>query len=237
VASRYAEDSGAVRLFYFMHVHRATRAGTGQPREFLQGGLELIGRPAPEADAEVIALTLEGLEEAGLRRHRAAVGDGSLYRTLLDALEVPAAEHGRLLERLTRRDLVGLEAHVDRLSLSRAARGVLVAVPGLRGGVEVLDRVPAPAGEALEGVRACLELLAERGRADRVIVDLGLARDLSYYTGIVFEVYDPAIGFALGGGGRYDELLGRFGAARPACGVGLDMQRVHAAQAEEERIR
>jgi ATP phosphoribosyltransferase regulatory subunit len=52
----------------------------------------------------------------------------------------------------------------------------------------------------------------------------------------VFAVYDPAVGFALGGGGRYDDLLGRFGAPRPACGVGLDMQRVHAAQAEEERL-
>ena len=73
--------------------------------------------------------------------------------------------------------------------------------------------------------------------AERVIFDLGLVRELGYYTGAVFEVYDPAVGFALGGGGRYDDLLGRFGRPLPACGIALDVQRVHIAQAEEERLR
>jgi ATP phosphoribosyltransferase regulatory subunit HisZ len=73
--------------------------------------------------------------------------------------------------------------------------------------------------------------------AERVIFDLGLVRELGYYTGAVFEVYDPAVGFALGGGGRYDELIGRFGRSLPACGIALDVQRVHIAQAEEERLR
>ncbi len=72
-------------------------------------------------------------------------------------------------------------------------------------------------------------------QAGRVIFDLGLVRELGYYTGMVFEVYDPAVGFAVGGGGRYDDLLGRFGRPLPACGVGLDVHRVHIAQLEEER--
>ena len=71
--------------------------------------------------------------------------------------------------------------------------------------------------------------------ADRVIYDLGLVRELGYYTGAVFEVYDAALGAPIGGGGRYDDLLGRFGAPRPACGVALDIHRVHMAQLEEER--
>jgi ATP phosphoribosyltransferase regulatory subunit HisZ len=78
-------------------------------------------------------------------------------------------------------------------------------------------------------------LLAERGVADRVIFDLGLVRELGYYTGAVFELYDPAVGFALGGGGRYDDLLGRFGWDLPACGMTLDVQRVHIALTAEER--
>ena len=74
--------------------------------------------------------------------------------------------------------------------------------------------------------------------ADRVIFDLGLVRELGYYTGAVFEVYDPAVGFALGGGGRYDDLLGRFG--RAAAGLRRrrsTSQRVHMAQAAEEALR
>jgi ATP phosphoribosyltransferase regulatory subunit len=104
----------------------------------------------------------------------------------------------------------------------------------------VLERPDGPlaadaARGAVEGLRALHELLAERGVADRVIFDLGLVRELGYYTGAVFEVYDPAVGFALGGGGRYDDLIGRFGRALPACGIGLDVQRIHIAHAEEER--
>ena len=107
-------------------------------------------------------------------------------------------------------------------------RELLVSLPEVRGGPEVLDHA--------EGLRALHGILERRGVADRVIYDLGLVRELGYYTGAVFEVYDPAVGFTLGGGGRYDELLGRFGRALPACGVALDLQRVHQAQAAEEAL-
>jgi ATP phosphoribosyltransferase regulatory subunit len=70
--------------------------------------------------------------------------------------------------------------------------------------------------------------------AERVIFDLGLARDLGYYTGAVFEVYDPALGAPLGGGGRYDDLLGRFGRPLPAVGFALGIDRLHIALAGEE---
>ena len=103
-------------------------------------------------------------------------------------------------------------------------------LPELRGGPEVLDE-PI---EALDGLRTLYAELESRGVADRVILDLGLVRMLGYYTGAVYEVYDPAVGFTLGGGGRYDDLIGRFGAPRPACGIALDVQRVHIAQAAEE---
>jgi ATP phosphoribosyltransferase regulatory subunit len=131
---------------------------------------------------------------------------------------------------------VGLAARVARFGLGAEARGALVTLPGVRGGPEVLERLDPVAPEAAARLRACLELVGGLGAADRVIVDLGLSRELGYYTGAVFEVYDPAVGFALGGGGRYDELMGRFGRSMPACGLALDLQRVHVAQAEEERL-
>ena len=65
----------------------------------------------------------------------------------------------------------------------------------------------------------------ERGVADRVSLDLGLLRDLGYYTGAILEVYDPALGHILGGGGRYDELMGRFGRPLPAAGFALYLER------------
>jgi ATP phosphoribosyltransferase regulatory subunit len=224
VGTRYADAAIPLRFCYFAHAWRAVERGVGEPREFLQGGLELIGAEGAEGDAEVVALTIEALDAAGLRRHRIGIGDGSLYRTLLHDLDVPEDRHMPLLECLSRRDLVGLERVVSDLP----ARELLVELPALRGGPEVLDRA--------EGLRALHAALERRGVADRVIYDLGLVRELGYYTGAVFEVYDPAVGFALGGGGRYDDLLGRFGRPLPACGVALDLQRVHLAQAAEEAL-
>jgi ATP phosphoribosyltransferase regulatory subunit len=235
VANRFQHLEGPLRLCYFAHAYRSVKLRSGQPREFLQGGMELIGVPAPGGDAEVIALTLEALSAAGLGRHRIGVGDGALYGALLTELEVPETERETLLEALSRRDLVGVETRVQGLGLSQKACELLVKLPTLRGGLEVLDRVNGSLAAAVEGLRELYELLAERGAADRVIFDLGLVRELGYYTGVVFEVYDPAVGFAIGGGGRYDDLLGRFGADRPACGVALDIHRVHVAQLEEER--
>jgi ATP phosphoribosyltransferase regulatory subunit len=236
VATRYADVEPPLRFCYFARAWRAVDRGVGEPREFLQGGIELIGIPAPEAEAEVVALTIAALEEAGLRRHRVGIGDGSLYRRLLASLGVPPDQHLAVLECLSRRDLVALDRRVAELRLAEREREVLVRLPELRGGRRVLEGADGLVGDAIDGLRALHELLEERGVGDRVIFDLGLVRELGYYTGAVFEIYDPAVGFALGGGGRYDELLGRFGRRLPACGVALDVQRVHLAQAAEEAL-
>ncbi len=233
VATRYADADPPLRFSYLARAWRATDRGVGEPREFLQGGLELIGVPGAEGEAEVVALAIAALDEAGLRRHRVGVGDGALYRSLLTSFGVPEEAHLPMLESLSRRDLVDLEGKVDALGLPASERDLLVALPQLRGGREVLDRADTA---GLDGLRALHDLLAERGVAERVIFDLGLVRELGYYTGSVFEVYDPAVGFTLGGGGRYDELIGRFGRDLPACGLALDVQRVHLAQAAEEAL-
>jgi ATP phosphoribosyltransferase regulatory subunit len=231
VATRYAEAEPPLRFSYLAHAWRAADRGVGEPREFLQAGIELIGIPGAEGEAEVVALAIAALDAAGLRRHRVGVGDGALYRGLLTSFGVAEEAHLPLLETLSRRDLVGLEGQVDALGLEQVRRDLLVRLPQLRGGPEVLGDTPG-----LAGLRTLNEQLKQRGVADRVIFDLGLVRELGYYTGSVFEVYDPAVGFTLGGGGRYDELIGRFGRDLPACGLALDVQRVHLAQAAEEAL-
>jgi len=220
--TRFAGREGPLRLCYFGHAYRSVQRGSGQPTEFLQAGIELIGPEAPAGDGEVLTVVLRALEECGLRRHRVGIGDGSLFRRLLAEHGVPEAERDEVLACLARRDLVGLE---------RRLPPELARIPMLRGGPEVLDGI-----DGVDGLRALHAELESEGLAERAIFDLGLVHELGYYTGAVFEVYDPAVGFALGGGGRYDALLGRFGEDRPACGVALDVQRVHVAQAEEERL-
>src|SRR5438128_6853307 len=129
VANRYAGVAEPLRLCYFAHAYRAVERGSGQAREFLQGGIELIGIGGAEGDAEVIALVVDALSAAGLRRHRIGLGDGMLYRTLLANAGVSDEDAQPLLESLWRRDLVGLEVRIDRLGLTGSARDALVAVP------------------------------------------------------------------------------------------------------------
>src|SRR5919197_1219299 len=241
VATRYAGAEPPLRFSYVAHAWRAVDRGVGEPREFLQAGIELIGVPGAAGEAEGVALTIEALSAAGLRRHRVGVGDGALYRSLLASFGVPEEAQLQMLETLSRRDLVGLQGQVAELRLGETERELLVRLPQLRGGREVLVRAESeaaggPAGEELADLRELHDLLAGRGVADRVIFDLGLVRELGYYTGLVFEVYDPAVGFTLGGGGRYDDLIGRFGRDLPACGVGLDVHRVHIAKNAEEAL-
>ena len=92
VATRYADAEPPLRFSYFARAWRATERGVGEPREFLQGGVELIGVPGAEGEAEVVALTIAALDRAGLRRHRVGVGDGALYRGLLGVVRRPGGE-------------------------------------------------------------------------------------------------------------------------------------------------
>ncbi len=228
-ATRYGNVEPPLRFCYFAHTYRPVRAHRGQPRELLQAGVELIGSPAPEGTAEALTLLCKALDAAGLRGYRVGLGDAGLYPALLDMVGVEPARRGPLLHELVTRDFSGVEREIGALGLDADASELLLRVPQTRGGAEALDA----AGPAVDGMRAVHALL-EPAIAERVIFDLGLLRDLGYYTGAVFEVYDPAVGVPLGGGGRYDELLGRFGRPLPAVGFALDVERLHAALTGEE---
>ena len=232
VASRYASAEPPLRFCYFAHAYRSVRSGRGHAREMLQAGIELVGAPAPEGTAEAVTTLCRVLDAVGLTGYRIGIGDASLYPALLDAYGVGDASRRPLLHELVTRDFVGLEREVQGLRLGDEASDLLFRVPQLRGGPEVLDLGAGPAEEAVGGLRR-LHALLEPAIAERVIFDLGLARSLGYYTGAVFEVYDRALGTPMGGGGRYDDLLGRFGRSLPAVGWGLNVEQVHNALVAE----
>ena len=234
VGARYPTVPPPLRFWYVANAYRSVRPQRGQAREMLQAGIELVGAPAPEGTIEAITVLHEALEAAGLENYRIGLGDASLYPAMLDALSVPAGARPQILHELVSRDFVGLEREVEGLGLGRAARELLLGVPQLRGGPDVLAVPDGPASEAVAGMRAVLAGLAPHV-ADRVIFDLGLTRPLGYYTGAVFEVYDAALGAPLGGGGRYDDLLARFGRDLPAVGWALNVERLHIARVGETR--
>jgi ATP phosphoribosyltransferase regulatory subunit len=239
VATRFDHQPEPLRLCYLSHAYRAVTPQRGQQREFLQAGLELIGAEAPAGTVEVIEVLCAALDAAGLTRARIGLGDAGLYRGLLEGMGAGGNGAGAVLLALERHDFVELEERVAQLGVSGKRQETLVALPQLRGGPEVLDRAVELGGEdvrqATQRLRDVAAGVKALGVAGRVIFDLGLVRDLGYYTGAIFEVYDPALGHVIGAGGRYDDLIGRFGEERPACGFALFVERLHVAQAEEER--
>jgi ATP phosphoribosyltransferase regulatory subunit len=241
VAGRYTGVEPPFRLCYISRAFRAVRPQRGQMREFTQAGLELIGPEAPQGTAEVVEVLQAALDAVGLSRAVIGLGDADLYRQALAELGIEGEARDSLLERLATHDLVGLQEELALVEgIGDEQRATLVSLSQLRGGREVLEEASSIGGEAVARATARLQgtfdELERRGAAERVQIDLGLLRDLGYYSGAILEVYDPALGHVLGGGGRYDRLLERFGRDLPAAGFALYLERVHIAQAEEERV-
>ena len=235
VGTRYANAELPLRFAYFAHCYRGVRPQSGQAREFLQAGIELIGAGAPPGTAEAVNLLCRALDAVGLARYRVGLGDASLYPALLESLGVAGERSEPVLAELGRGNFVGLETALLALEIGDAAVELLLSVPQLRGGPDVLHGPVGPVADAVAGLRAVHAQL-EPDVAERVIFDLGLTRVPGYYSGAVFEVYDPAVGMPIGGGGRYDHLLGQFGRPLPAVGFALDVEKVHQALAAEERL-
>lgn len=232
VVTRYADAEPPLRFCFSAVVHRSVKPGKGQAREMQQSGIELLGVPGPDGTAEAITVLCRALEAAGLADFSVGVGDISLYPGLLDDFEVGPEDQAFLLDALGARDFVAIAERAGSIGLDASATALLTDVPTMRGGTEVLD-AEGPLGARLAGLRELMAMLDEDVAA-RVIIDLGRFPRMGYYTGSVFEVYDPALGEPIGSGGRYDELLERFGRPMEAVGFAVDIDRLHAAIAGEE---
>ena len=235
-STRYQHADPPLRFCYFAHAYRGVRPQRGQSRELLQAGVELIGSPTPDGTAEALTVMCAALDAAGLENYRVGVGDASLYPGLLETMGVGEEARERILQALVNGDFVGVEREMQTTGVSAPDAELLLKVPTIRGGPEVLADLSGALEEAATGMRAIHALLEPRVAA-RLIFDLGLVRSLGYYTGAVFQVYDPAHGVPIGSGGRYDELLGQFGRPMPAVGFALNVERLHIALTGEERGR
>jgi ATP phosphoribosyltransferase regulatory subunit len=227
-ATRYRAAEPPLRFCYMQHVYRAIEPKRAESRQFLQIGMELLGLPAQEGDAEAIELLVSVLRSAGLSDFKIAVGDVAFFADRLAAAGITGADSARIVHEMHSRDLVGYRRELAATDVSLADQESLEGLAIARGGRALLE------AEGAEQLLKLDSLLSEAGVADSVIYDLGLVRPLSYYTGTVLEIFTSSSGFPLGGGGRYDNLVGRFGRDLAAFGFSLNLERLHLAVLAEQ---
>lgn len=241
-ATRLADREPPFRLCYFANSFRPTRPQRGRGSEFYQAGLELLGDGSPAVDAEVLAIICRSLAACGLSGFKIVLGEASFLRALLDGAGVTGEGREAVLRELAGRDMVGLWQAVESLAISADDRQAIMDTVSLRGGSEVLgaarDLVTGPEMEAaLKRLARTYYLVTRYGFAEHMLFDFGIFRNFDYYTGIVFEVLSADLGFPLGGGGRYDGLLARFGRPLPAVGFAVGLDRLHIAATQRGGVR
>lgn len=248
-ATRLKHARTPIRLHYVANVFRHETLKAGRQREFWQAGVELIGAAGAAADAEVIALAVRSLQASRLRTFRVEIGHVGYFNGLLNSLSLASEQRRELRRALLRRDYVGYEAALDAVrdgadgagggdAKAESAWASLRGLPRLRGGADVIEGALAAADNdesraAAADIAAIYEQLQAHGVAEFVQVDFGMIKDLDYYTGMVLEGYADGIGFPVCTGGRYDNLIGRFGEDRPATGFVLGVERVLAGLAAQ----
>ena len=246
VSSLLKETPFPLRLSYHANVFRAFEEEAGRDAEFFQTGVELVGDPSSEADAEVIALAIASLQAAGVPSFKIAVGHvGFLNGLFQEALPGRTEEQMNLKSHLLQRDHVGYREALKKLSLEDSVRGELEGILRLRGGVEVCDQALSLSGSpdaqaAIRQLCEVWEVLTAYGLQDHVLIDLTMIGDFSYYTGMTFEGYASHLGFPVCSGGRYDNLLAQFGRPAAATGFALKTTRILEVvgddEADENRI-
>jgi ATP phosphoribosyltransferase regulatory subunit len=240
VAQRLANDPPPHKLSYVLPAYRRASVGRGQSAELYQAGVEVVGSSSPREDAATIALLVDVLQSLGLESpsdFAVVLGQSAFYSGYLRHAAPEAAT--TVTAALAAKDLVAVDAIARDLPAAAAGvRGIPRLVgPATDGSlVEEAGRfaVGEEAGAALENLREILRHLGAHGALDAVILDLGLIGRHEYYTGVVYEAYAAGLGFTIANGGRYDNLLKRFGKELPATGFAIYLERLLSVLPEEE---
>lgn len=231
-AGRLREREAPLRLYYSGEVVRYEPVKAGRQSELYQMGLEHLGGDARAADVEVVAIATECLERLGASGFVLALGHVGVFSGLVEAAGLAADRVAELRARVESKDPAGVRQALSGASVPQPLAAALERLTTLAGGLDVLQAADEAvrgyrrAAEALAELRAVADALVAAGLGRHLAIDLAEVRGLDYYTGLVFRVFTPDLGFEVGTGGRYDTLLARFGRPLPAVGFMLGLDRV-----------
>lgn len=240
-ASHRAELPTVFRAIQIAPVWRAERPQKGRYRQFVQCDIDIIGDPSPRAEAELMAASLDALDALGLTGASVRINDRRVLDAMLATFGFAESERPGVLITIDKLDKLGVDGVVAELRERGATAAAVDAF-------EAFLRRPQSeaAGFDADGIRRSLphgiaeEVIAHlvgigdavraaRGGSAEVplVFDPFLVRGMGYYTGTIFELAHPSVSYSLGGGGRYDGMIGRFlGSDVPAVGFSLGFERL-----------
>lgn len=230
-ATKFRDARYPLKFSYIGNTFKYNELGGGKQKEFTQAGVEILGAASAEADAEVIATAINAVRAMGLENFQIDIGQVEFFKGLMEetGLSEQDAEQIRVL--IDRKDYLGIEELLKEHNIKEELKEIILSLPGLFGSTDVIDKVEKMAInkrslKALENLRQVLGILEDYELSKYVSVDLGTVQSLNYYTGVIFRGFTYGVGFPILSGGRYDNLVEKFGKSCPATGFSLGVNMI-----------
>ena len=225
-ATLFETEEYPVRLCYMGNTFINHSSYQGRLKENTQMGAELIGMDSIEADAEMLAMVVDGLKKVGLKEFQVNIGHVDFIQSLMDATGLEEEEKSEIHDLIINRNYFGVEEILDKQDAADNIKAAFQVLSELMGDVEILDQAMeiAPnnsARLAVSYLQQLYQLLTLYGVEDHITFDLSMSGSYGYYTGVVFRAYTYGTGDAIVRGGRYDNLLGKFGENTPSIGFAI----------------
>ena len=223
-ATYFNPEKEVVSLCYTGNTFINNSSFRGRLKETTQMGVERMGDDSPEADAEILAMTVECLLAAGLTEFQVSVGQVDYYKSIFAQTGMDAEEEEELRELISQKNYFGVEELVKNKKIDASLAKVLAQLPQMFGSVEVLEKARSltdnqQALQAVARLEEIYELLKVYGYEKYITFDFAMLSKYHYYTGIIFQAYTYGTGEALIKGGRYNQLMKHFG--KPAASIGF----------------
>lgn len=225
LSAQHTPEERPLRLCYSDRIYKVPQPpATGL--ETFQIGAELLGWEGGGADVEVLSILLKSMDRIGISDAHIVLGDAKIVQKIMD--EIPSRVASKLILCLEKGSYSKYFKVLQETSVPKSTLPFLEALPHLKGNSSVLLKGGDLLGDdsIFKPLSAIGEELRKLGYGDRISFDLALTRELNYYSGPIFDLYSPRFGKALGGGGRYDGLLFKYGIFGQAIGFALDLKSV-----------
>src|SRR5690625_670536 len=227
------------RYFYVQDVFRQP-AERGDRIESTQAGVEYFGENSPEADAEVIALACQTLQDLGFHDVKIEMGDAGFFQDLINDIDLTKNEFNELKNMIQAKNGIDIRPFLDRLKVNAEIAEAIERIPFLYGNpIEVSERaeqitLTERMKDKINHLIQVYEILKMYGLENNIVMDLGLINQMGYYSDIIFQGFVEKIGKPVLMGGRYDQLANEFGAAIPAIGFACEVDVLMQATEDEE---